>query len=274
MTPTPARRLSYAQSFDDPLYRAAVHALEWASAKPRLLARLSRIRRGAAAATGLPLVGMALEALGIAPQVARDDHIPERGALVVVANHPYGIVDGAALLAAIGAVRPDVKIMARSLATGIPEIASLIVAVPFAGAAGARRAVRAARIAARAHLRAGGALIVFPAGRVATDGTVRPAVDGAWSPLAVKLAAESDAAILPVFVDGGNSRFWCRVARVSPVLRQGLMLRQVVHAMDRPLPLVIGAPLAAGELGWPPRIAAARLRQRVLALGTMPRRRG
>ena len=53
------------------------------------------------------------------------------GADVVLANHPHGLVDGMIMAEMISRVRPDFRILTRSLLTGIPEIAEFMIPVPF-----------------------------------------------------------------------------------------------------------------------------------------------
>jgi putative hemolysin len=58
--------------------------------------------------------------------------IPETGAVVAVANHPFGMLEGAVLSAALSRVRPDIKIMTNHLLAGVPELeASCIFVDPF-----------------------------------------------------------------------------------------------------------------------------------------------
>jgi 1-acyl-sn-glycerol-3-phosphate acyltransferase len=88
---------------------------------------------------------------------------PASGPLLVVANHP-GLLDGAALFAALP--RPDLRVLAvpRPFLRALPHIADAVIPV---GETPASRGA-ALRTAAR-HLRDGGALLSFPAGRIEPD---------------------------------------------------------------------------------------------------------
>ncbi len=88
---------------------------------------------------------------------------PARGPLLVVSNHP-GLLDAAALLTALG--RTDLKVIAiaRPLIRALPNTAAAIIPVgntPNARMAAMRTAVR--------HLREGGAVLTYPAGRIEPD---------------------------------------------------------------------------------------------------------
>ena len=147
-------RLSYAGTFTDPWKANTIRAVEWATAKITLLRLIRKFERSGAP-FGQPFWPQALEVMGIKvltppEQVAR---IPATGPLVVVANHPHGLVDGMVLAELIGRVRTDYKILTRSLLTGIPEIADFLIPVPFPHEANAREASLAMREASMRQLR-------------------------------------------------------------------------------------------------------------------------
>src|ERR1700757_1630269 len=48
--------------------------------------------------------------------------IPATGPVVVVANHPNGVLDGVLLTVLLTAVRPDVKVLTNSILGDIPEL--------------------------------------------------------------------------------------------------------------------------------------------------------
>jgi 1-acyl-sn-glycerol-3-phosphate acyltransferase len=48
--------------------------------------------------------------------------VPTSGPVVVVANHPFGMLDGAVLATLLTRVRPDVKVMTNYLLRDVPEL--------------------------------------------------------------------------------------------------------------------------------------------------------
>ena len=83
----------------------------------------------------------------------------------------------------VNRVRSDFKILTRSLLTGIPEVEEFMIPVPFPHEKNARELGLQMRVDTIAHLKNGGVIIVFPAGKVAmSEGWWGPAVEGyfAW----------------------------------------------------------------------------------------------
>ncbi len=180
--------------------------------------------------------------------------IPERGPLVVVANHPHGLVDGMVLAELIGRVRSDFRILTRSLLAGVPEVADHMIAVPFPHEPDARERNLEMRRAAMAHLARGGAIVVFPAGAVASaERAFGPVVEKEWFPFTAKMIRQSGATVVPVRFEGENSRIYQIANLLSATLRQGLLLHEVVQALDRSQSPTVRAPILPDE--WTPHVA-------------------
>ena len=265
------RRLSYATTFPEPWRRATIRGIEWATGKRRLLGRVRRFEREGVE-TGQAFFDHALAVMGIALAVppAAAARIPRTGPLVVVANHPHGLVDGIVLASLLGRVRGDYRILTRSLLAGVPEVEHVLLPVPFPHEPGARARNLATRARAERQLAMGGAVALFPAGAVAASRTLwGPPEEPPWLPFTARLVRRGGATVLPVRFPGANSRLYQIAARLSPVLRQGLLLHEVVRALDRPQRPVVGRPIPPEE--WAPHAGnatafASWLRARCLAL--------
>lgn len=270
--PYDARRLSYAATFPDARRAAFIRAIETVTGRAGLL-RLVRRFEAMGVPRGQAFWGQALDVLGIEiradpSQIAR---IPRDGPLVVCANHPHGLVDGLVLADLVGRRRGDYRILTRSLLTGVAEVEQFLIPVPFAHDPDAHERSIEMRRRAMAQLGAGGAVVLFPAGVVAvSDSLWGPAVEAEWSRFTARLIQRSGAAVVPVFFPGSNSRAYQIANRLSPVLRQGLLLREILHARNRPQAPLIGAPLdralvagfvadSRGFMAW--------LREHTLSLG-------
>lgn len=269
--PYDARKLSYAATFDDGARKAVIRSLEWLTGKVTLL-RLIRQFEHEGVPEGQAFWRRALDTLGIdltTPdrQIRR---IPREGPVVLVANHPHGLVDGMILADVIGRVRPDYKILTRSLLTGVSEVGRFMIPVPFPHEADARERNLEMRRRTMEHLALGGLIALFPSGSVAASGTMfGPAVEAEWNPFTARLIQRSRATVVPVYFPGQNSRWYQIANRISATLRQGLLIHEVVHARNRPQAPVVGDPIAPDDLrDWDndPRGLMRWLRARTLAL--------
>lgn len=229
-------RLSYAGTFTNPVKSSVIVGLEWMTGKLRLL-RLIRQFEREGVDVGHPFFAHALRVMGIEVQTptAQTWGIPADGPCVIVANHPHGLVDGMVLAELVGRVRRDYRILTRSLLTGVPEVAEFMISVPFPHEPGARDGNLKMRREAMLHLAGGGCIVVFPAGGVAASETLLgPAMEKAWSPFTAKMIRRSGATVVPICFTGQNSRLYQVANRISATLRQGLLLHEVVHALNKP----------------------------------------
>jgi len=174
-------------------------------------------------------------------QPADLERISVKGPLVAVANHPYGVLDGAALAVLLSRVRPDVKVLTNSQLEGIPELHEHCIFVdPFHTASAADKNVKPLKQAVE-WLRQGGALAVFPAGEV-SQWNVREAqvTDPAWSTAAARLVRQSGASALPVYFCGGNSVRFQLLGLINPRLRTLFLLQEFLQQREKNVKVRIG----------------------------------
>jgi len=269
--PYDKRELSYANTFRNPIKANVIRAMEWVSGKLTLLRLIRRFERQGVK-EGQPFWQDALGIMGIelqtpAEQIAR---IPRKGPVIVVANHPHGLVDGMVLAELVGRVRTDYKILTRSLLTGVQEIAQFMIPVPFPHEDNALADSLEMRKQAMNHLARGGVIVLFPSGVVASSDTMwGDVVEREWNPFTAKMILRSKATVVPIFFPGHNSRLYQMANQVSATLRQGLLIHEVVHSLNKPQRPVVGEaipPEALAEWAPNPRGLVAWLRAHTLGL--------
>jgi len=271
--PYDRRRLSYARTFTNPWASRAIQTMELLTGKLHLL-RLIRRFEGMGVPHGQGFWAQALGVMGISLTTPPEEiaHIPAKGALVIVANHPHGLVDGMVLAELVGRVRTDYKILTRSLLTGVGEIEQFMIPVPFPHESDALTQNLAMRKRAMAHLANGGVIVLFPSGVVASSQSMfGPAIEAEWSPFTAKMILRSGATVVPIYFPGQNSRWYQMANRVSATLRQGLLLHEVVHALDKPQAPRVGVPIPPEEMAEHSDNTSgfmAWLRERTLSLRT------
>jgi putative hemolysin len=175
--------------------------------------------------------------------------VPESGPVVVVANHPFGMLDGAALAVLLMRVRPDVKVMTNFLLGDVPELKEHCIFVdPFETNRSHNLNHRAAREAID-WLKGGGILAVFPAGEVShwqfPQGQV---VDAEWSDLAVRLIRKTGAAVLPVYFCGHNSLSFQLFGMIHPRLRTAFLLQEFLQQEGRTVEMRVGGEIVAESI--------------------------
>lgn len=266
------RSLSYASTFQDPWKARMISTIELFTGKLTIL-RLVRKFERAGAPTGQAFWRGALDTMGIdltTPQTQLD-RIPKEGPVIVVANHPHGMVDGMIFADLIGRVRPDYRILTRSLLTNIDKVAgSFMIPVPFPHDPDAQRKGVEMRAAAMNHLKEGGVVALFPSGVVAaSENWWGPAVEAEWNVFTAKMIRRSGATVVPMRFPGQNSRAYQIANQVSPMLRQGLLLHEIVKACNKPQGPVVGHPVPRAEIEArenDPRKFMAWLRDHTLSL--------
>ncbi|MCR9148018.1 MAG: lysophospholipid acyltransferase family protein [Rhodobacteraceae bacterium] len=267
------RSLTYANSFDTPLTAFTIRAVEWFTGKLTIL-RMIRAFERRGAPSGQAFWRAALGTMGIdllTPQ-AQIDRIPKDGPVVVVANHPHGLVDGMILADLIGRRRTDYKILTRALLTGIDEVAaSYMISVPFPHEPDAQRKSVEMRAKAMAHLKEGGVISVFPSGVVASSDTLfGPVMEREWNVFTAQMIRRSGARVVPIFFPGANTRAYQMANCLSSTLRQSLLLHEVVKSCHRPQNPIVGEPISDADmtlLEKDPRGFMSWLRAHTLALG-------
>jgi putative hemolysin len=173
---------------------------------------------------------------------------PKSGPLVIVANHPFGILDPCALASYIGKHRPDLKVMTNALLGNMPEVREHSVLVnPFGGPEAARENLHGMK-AALAHLKSGGALLIFPAGEVSAYKPGKGIEEAPWTKHVGSLVRRTSATILPVYFPGGNSTLFHAAGVIHPRLRTGLLLREFAQQSRKKVEMRIGNPISFTKL--------------------------
>ncbi|MEM7472388.1 MAG: lysophospholipid acyltransferase family protein [Pseudomonadota bacterium] len=271
------RNLSYANTFTNPLKRWAIQVLELFTGKLHLLYLIRKFERGGVK-FGQGFWADALKVMGIDLRTPQEqlNRIPKTGPVIIVANHPHGLVDGMVLAETVGRIRTDYKILTRSLLTGVNAIDQFMIPVPFPHEEDALQQNLEMRRKAMEHLKEGGVIVLFPSGVVAASETwFGPAIEKEWNPFTAKMIQRSGASVVPIFFPGRNSRAYQIANQISATLRQGLLIYEVRHALYKPQAPVVGEPFDPEEIKqWAsnPRGFVAWLREETLALAAQAKK--
>lgn len=206
----------------------------------------SRVQQG-----GPGILERLIQDMRIDVRVTEQDmaRIPRTGPALVVANHPFGILDGAVLGAILPRLRKDVKLLTTYLVSAVEELADLCIYLdPFERASAHRVNVAGLRQAI-AHLKNGGMLAMFPAGEVShwqfRHGQV---TDPEWSPAVARLVRMSRAPVIPVLFAGRNSLPYQVLGVVHPKLRTLQLPRELLNKAGKEIELRVGTPVSAEKI--------------------------
>ncbi len=216
------------------------------------LHKVERIYQDGKALPGESLITQKMmDGMGVRCRVADADRarVPTAGPVVVVANHPFGGLEGIVLHAFLASIRQDIRMMVNYLLGRIPEMHDVFILVnPFGTARAARENIRPLVQSLR-WLQGGGLLGVFPSGEVSSidlkSGRVR---DPAWSPTIAGLVRRSQATVVPVFFAGHNGPGFQLAGLLHPRLRTMLLPTMMDRKRNQEVELRVGAPLPWREL--------------------------
>lgn len=220
--------LSYANPGDPWLKRAVIGAMERWAGRGHFVP-LYRRWRDEVIPSGAPvmqavfeLCDVRLELSGNWPAVV-EPHTP----LVIVANHPYGILDGFAALHMAEVIGRPFRVLINKDLTKVPEIRPYSLPVDFAETREAQAANLRMRSEAITLLKQGVTVVVFPAGGVATaPSAFARAVDLPWKTFTARMIQASGAQVLPVYFEGQCSPLFHVASRLHLTLRLSLMIRE------------------------------------------------
>ena len=244
-----ARDISYSSSAATRGGRAMIRLMENATGRIELIRRARGYERDVAA--GRDFWQVMVERYGLGLEVAGGslDNLPSDGPLVVIANHPYGILDGLMMGHILSLVRGDFRILAHKVFRKAEELDRIVLPVDFDESREAVQKNIETRRFALNYLADGGCIGVFPGGTVATAVTpfARP-MDPGWRSFTARMIAKSDATVVPIFFDGHTSRLFQLASHMHATLRMGLLIQEFRKRIDTPVRVVIGEPVPRHEI--------------------------
>lgn len=244
-----ARDISYASTARSRPTRMMIRGIE------NVTGRLGLIRRAAGyeqeLRQGTDFWRLMTERFGLSLDVVGGslDNIPEKGPLILIANHPYGILDGLMMGYILSGLRGDFRIVAHRIFRRSEMLNRVILPIDFDETDAALRQNIDTRAEALRYLGQGGAIGIFPGGTVSTAthpfGQPR---DPVWRNFTARMIAKSNATVVPIFFDGCNSRLFQVASHLHYSLRMALLIKEFRARTDEPVRIVIGQPIAPAHI--------------------------
>ncbi|SHI87718.1 Putative hemolysin [Shimia gijangensis] len=243
------REISYAHSAATRGGRTLIRVLENATGRLGLIKRAEGYE--SEIAEGRDFWRVMMERYGLSLEVVAGslENVPRDGPLLLVANHPFGILDGMMMGHILSEVRGDFRILANNVFQKAEELNRIVLPISFAEDKAAVKLNLNTRKVALDYLNQGGAIGIFPGGTVSTAAKPfgRP-LDPGWRSFTARMITKSNAQVVPVFFDGHTSRLFQIASHLHSTLRLGLLIKEFGKRVDTPVRVSIGKPIGQAEL--------------------------
>lgn len=176
------------------------------------------------------------------------DNLPE-GAFITVSNHPFGALDGIALIYLVGSRRPQFKVLVNMILNQISAMRPNFIAVdPLASDDPSKRAVSVNGIRqALRQLKDGQPVGFFPAGAMSKTTLRNGLQDRPWQQSVLQIIHRAKVPVIPIFFHGGNS-WWCNfLGHVCWPARSLRLPAEVFRKVGSELHISIGEPISPEE---------------------------
>ncbi len=239
-----AKDITYANSAQTRTGRVIIRTMENTTGRLGLIKRAKGYE--ADVANGRDFWEVMAERYGLSLDIMSGalSNIPKNGPVIVIANHPYGILDGMMMGLILSRARGDFRIMANNVFQKAEDLNRVILPVSFDETKEAMRLNLQTRKTALEYLGNGGAMGIFPGGTVST--AAKPMgmpLDPGWRAFTARMIAKSGATVVPIYFDGHTSRMFQIASHLHSTLRLGLLIKEFRKRVDTPVRLAIGSPI-------------------------------
>ena len=162
-------------------------------------------------------------------------NIPTSGKVVIIANHPLGGLDALCLLRLISQVRQDVKIVANDFLAGFEALNSLLIPIDNYKLRQSKNDIKKIYEA----LNNEEAVIIFPAGEVSRAST-KGIKDPSWNKGFLNFAQNTNAPILPIFLDAKNSKTFYTISLLNKTFSTLLLSHEMFKKKSKRINIKIG----------------------------------
>lgn len=243
--------ITYAQTTQTIAQRLMISTLENITGRFNLIKRLRRYEEEGKTSADPDVWHTLVNCFGLDLQLQNSglSNIPKTGPLMLVANHPFGLLDSTIMGYILSQTRLDYRIIAHQVFLKSPHLKPFVLPVYFDDTKQALMANVQTRRQALRTLSNGAAIGIFPGGTVSTS--TKPfskPMDPRWRAFTARLILKSQATVIPVYFDGQNSRLFQLASHVHSTVRLGLLLREFEKRVDTSVRVVIGQPIAQGDI--------------------------
>ena len=189
--------------------------------------------------------------LNLIPHYYSKEQIPQKGRLIVVANHAFGVADGVSICSLLSDIRYDYKMITHKVLRHAEAVKEKIIPIDFTNTKDAMINNIKARRSAEDVLKDNGVIVIFPSGTIATKsslGKTIKATDGDWKQFTSKLAIRTKTPILPIFFEGQNSQLFHIANKIGLTFRYSLMMYELKRKMGETINIHVGNIISAEKI--------------------------
>lgn len=182
--------------------------------------------------------------LNVSVNVVGAENIPLSGGAVFASNHPFGGLDGLVFMHALGKYRTDIKFLVNDILMNVKNLGPLFIPINKHGAQ-AREASRLIDEAFASDI----ALLVFPAGLVSRKHSKGAIKDLEWKKSFINKSKKHKKNIIPVFIDGENSKFFYNLASlrkkvgINANIEMFYLVKEMFAQRNKTVSIYIGKPI-------------------------------
>ncbi len=168
------------------------------------------------------------------------------GAFITVSNHPFGSIDGIALIYILTRIRPEYKVMVNMILNRLSAMRPNFIAVDqTASNDPEKRRVSVAGVREAIHmLKEGKPVGFFPAGAIGKTDKNGIIIDRPWQPTVLQIISKSKVPVIPIYFHGTNSRLFNWLGHHSILMRTACLPRELFKKRGKPMRVTIGDPVS------------------------------
>lgn len=186
----------------------------------------------------------------------------KEGPFITVSNHPFGSIDGIALIYIVTRIRPEYKVMVNMILNQLSAMRPNFIAVDQSASTDPeKRKVSVAGVReALTMLKKGAPVGFFPAGAIGMTDKDGIIVDRPWQPIVLQIIGKAKVPVIPIYFHGTNSRIFNYLGHHSVPLRTAMLARELFKKKNKPMHVTIGEPVSVEKqaefgkdyeaLGW------------------------
>jgi len=171
-------------------------------------------------------------------------YIPQKGRLIIIANHAFGVADGVSICSVLSKVRNDYKMVTHKVLRQADAVKDKILPIDFNETKDALLTNIYTRKEAEKVLNNDGVLVLFPSGRISTKKNLKKftkADDGEWKQWVSKLILKTKSPVLPIFFDGQNSKWYHLANKLGLTFRYSLCMFELKRKIGDNIDMYFGS---------------------------------